>query len=140
MWGWLEPIEDRLWAGPGKARWLEEDIAAARRDGFLVRAIERRVPREALSSLPERLGWAYVLEGSMLGGQVLLRRLGETLAPWPARWLHGYGAEQGRRWHGFLGVLGEQVSAPRDVAAACDGACAAFESLGAWCRSRGVTR
>lgn len=104
MWGWLSPLEPQLWcatwpseldpaARDGKRRWLEADLAVLGYDG--------KPPVDPtgldLSSQAARFGVAYVVEGSQLGGQVLLRRLGPALAPHVPRYLAGYGASTGAR-------------------------------------------
>ena len=140
LWSWMQPVEAALWhsAWPVEAEararavklgWLETDIAAARRDGFLADPIEPAARTPALEDLAQRMGVAYVIEGSLLGAQVLLRRLGPALEPWPARWLRGYGAEAGGRWASFLAVLGHHVSLPREIERASESACEAFATL-----------
>lgn len=76
-----------------------------------------------------RWGVAYVIEGSRLGGTVLYRLLADRLAPHPLRYLHGDGVPPGPRWQQFLRVLRDQVQSPAAIAAACAGACDAFDSL-----------
>src|SRR5688500_19043717 len=117
LWGWMKPAEPVLWcarwpasidagARAMKTSWLETDIAAARAGGLLGPDIEVSDPLQGRSRAA-RFGQAYVIEGSMLGGAMLLRRLGARLAPWPVRYLHGYGAEVGRYWRAFLAALDE---------------------------------
>ncbi|WP_233272996.1 biliverdin-producing heme oxygenase [Paraburkholderia acidisoli] len=76
-----------------------------------------------------RWGASYVIEGSQLGGAVLLRRLREPLAPHPLHYLGGEGAGPGPRWHAFIAALREAVRSPQEVARACAGACDAFDRL-----------
>jgi heme oxygenase len=76
-----------------------------------------------------RWGFAYVVEGSQLGGQVLYRQLAHRLAPHPLRYLQGDGAGTAARWRQFVAMLREQVASPAAVQAACDGAVAAFKGL-----------
>jgi heme oxygenase (biliverdin-IX-beta and delta-forming) len=150
LWGWMKPVEPRLWRAPWPASvdtvarammtsWLETDIAAARADGLLGSQIEVSDPVKP-GSRAARFGQAYVIEGSMLGGAMLLRRLGPRLAPWPVRYLHGYGAEAARYWREFLAALDESVSAPGDVDEAADAADETFCSIGRWLRAHGASR
>ena len=150
LWGWMKPVEPVLWRGrwPAgidagaramKTSWLETDIAAARADGLLGPHVEVSEPMES-GSRAARFGQAYVIEGSMLGGAMLLRRLGSRLAPWPVRYLHGYGAEAGRYWRQFLAALEESVSAPGDVDEAADAAHETFCSIRRWMRAHGASR
>lgn len=149
MWGWLQPLEPTLWSGTWpaeldvaersiKVRWLEEDLAAARNDGLLREDSACCATVADFSSRATRYGWAYVIEGSMLGGQVLRARLAERLHPWPARYLCGYGDAGGQRWRAFLAALAKEVRTPADIAEAADAAAAAFTSVGFWLRARGA--
>jgi len=76
-----------------------------------------------------RWGVSYVIEGSRLGGAVLYRRLAERLAPHPLRYLHAEGLPPGPRWQHFIRTLRAQVTDPAAIAAACQGARDAFDSL-----------
>lgn len=79
---------------------------------------------------PAAWGVAYVVQGSQLGGQVLSRRLADTLAPQPLHYLHGRGRATGERWQAFLrelnAALGDDSAA---IATACDAAVQAFAQL-----------
>lgn len=79
--------------------WLAEDIAVL---GGCLPA----TPEAAPSMEPAgQLGVRYVVEGSSLGGRVILkqavRALGVTSAS-GARFFHGHGADTGRRWAVFV--------------------------------------
>jgi len=141
LWSWMQPFEASLWRAPWprevdaasravKLGWLEADIAAARADGYLAPPLEPALRTPALEDLAQRMGVAYVIEGSLLGAQVLLRRLGPVLHPWPARWLRGYGREAGPRWVVFLAALAGHVHSPDDIERAAESACDAFSTLG----------
>lgn len=150
MWGWLQPLESLLWhahpwptavepdARSGKSAWLQTDILAAREDGFLRAGPELCGHDSDLTDSAVRFGWAYVIEGSMLGGQVLHKRLAGKLQPWPMRYLQGYGAEGGRRWREFLAALSSEVRTPHQVQAAGDGAVQAFRSINLWLQRQGA--
>jgi heme oxygenase len=84
-------------------------------------------PRDA--SAAYRWGVAYVIEGSQLGGKVLYGKLSERLAPHPLRYLRGAGEGPGPRWRAFMLALKEHVKSPDEIADACAGACAAFDSI-----------
>ena len=108
--------------GP-QAAWLAQDLAA-----LGVTAL----PAAPMPVLNEAEAWGmrYVLEGSALGGRVILRRLGalglsETSG---ARYFAGAGAETGPRWKAFLTGLGQAATAeaaPHII----DGALRSFEAL-----------
>jgi heme oxygenase len=58
----------------------------------------------------EALGLLYVLEGSALGGRVILRALAARGAIDPVLgFLDPYGSETGRLWRGFLSVLDRET-------------------------------
>lgn len=151
MWGWLQPIEQRLWERsqwPGdldtapracKTGWLHDDIRAACDDGFITAsATEVCAQAPDFADTPTRFGWAYVIEGSMLGGHVLHRRLAARLSPWPVRYLQGYGAQAGSLWREFLAALERNVRSDAHVEQASEAAAQAFASIGDWMRSRGA--
>ena len=76
-----------------------------------------------------RWGVAYVIEGSQLGGKVLYGKLAERLAPHPLGYLRGADEGPGPRWRAFMLALKENVKSPDEIADACAGACAAFDSI-----------
>ncbi|HAK93113.1 biliverdin-producing heme oxygenase [Massilia timonae] len=84
-------------------------------------------PQDA--SAAYRWGVAYVIEGSQLGGKVLYGKLSERLAPHPLRYLRGADEGPGPRWRAFMLALKEHVKSPDEIADACAGACAAFDSI-----------
>lgn len=84
-------------------------------------------PQDA--SAAYRWGVAYVIEGSQLGGKVLYGQLAERLAPHPLRYLRGADQGPGPRWRVFMLALKEHVTLPDEIAEACAGACAAFDSI-----------
>jgi len=93
------------------------------------------VPAAAPSPWPRnaspawRWGVSYVIEGSQLGGAVLYQRLAGQLAPHPLRYLKGDDAGPGPRWRAFMQALRANVTTPAEIAEACAGACAAFDSI-----------
>jgi len=84
-------------------------------------------PQDA--SAAYRWGVCYVIEGSQLGGKVLYGRLAESLAPHPLRYLRGAEEGPGPRWRAFMQALRAEVTTPEEIADACAGACAAFDSI-----------
>ncbi len=59
-----------------------------------------------LLSEAECAGWAYVAEGSTLGGRVILKFLGKKLDIANATaFLEGYGEQTGSNWKNFIGQL-----------------------------------
>jgi heme oxygenase len=96
------------------ARWLASGPGAAWPQG---------------ASAAYRWGVCYVIEGSQLGGAVLYQRLAGRFAPHPLRYLRGNEAGPGPRWRAFMLALRAQVRTPGEIADACVGACAAFDSI-----------
>jgi heme oxygenase len=88
----------------------------------------------AVPTTAEALGVLYVVEGSTLGGRVLRDRLRDApLPPGCFRFLSSYGAQTGRRWHGYraatLAWVGDDGARADAVLTA---ARAAFSALVAW--------
>lgn len=137
---WLAPLEQWLatfedgpqCALPFVARMplIEQDLAAAslRDRQFAGELLEQVMPPDA-NDAAYRWGVCYVIEGSQLGGTVLYRRLSETLAPHPLRYLSGDGVPPGPRWKQFIGAMRVQVVTPHDIARVCEGAKDAFDRL-----------
>jgi heme oxygenase len=75
----------------------------------------------------EALGAFYVVEGSTLGGRVILRELSAGGVADPAlRFLDPYGPDAGSMWRSLLAVLEREGAEPDHVAAMCRGASHAF--------------
>lgn len=121
------------------APWLEDladlDFDRRRRTARLAadltdlggRALSPSPSDVRVGSLPEALGWMYVLEGSTLGGKTIRRALsarGEDMTG--LRFLEPYGAQVGDFWRAFLTILESHVHGPQDVARMAAGARAAF--------------
>jgi len=149
MWGWLSPFEQALWEAKwpsemqadlrnNKREWLREDLRAAGLDDAAISALPLAPCELDLQTPASRFGVAYVLEGSQLGSQVLAKRLGPILAPWPARWLHGYGRDVSVRWRGFLASLENHVCDDVAIAQASHAAQETFVSLQRWFQLRGA--
>jgi heme oxygenase len=84
------------------------DMAGRSRAGFFDQAYSTvdlpEFPQPA--SRPEALGLLYVLEGSTLGGRMILRMLAAHGVTDPAlAFLDPYGARTGAQWRAFLAVL-----------------------------------
>jgi heme oxygenase len=147
--GWLEPLELELWSSAwpdavapaersGKTLWVQYDLRARGMSAQEIAAIPRQQQLPPLSSVAQRFGVAYVIEGAQLGGQLLLRQLGPKLAPLPTRWLEGYGRETSGKWRAFLDALAVALPAPTDAERAAESARATFELAHAWFAQRGA--
>ncbi|SFS18253.1 Heme oxygenase [Granulicella pectinivorans] len=119
----------------GQARALRQDLIAL---GCDLRTIELAVgdalPR--LTRFAEALGALYVLEGSKLGGRMILRELlprmsSEISGAW--MFFEGHGAETGARWADFRGSLDAYCAAePAELGGVIEGANATFQALHRW--------
>jgi heme oxygenase len=79
-------------------------------------------------------GAYYVLEGSALGGRVILKQLPQELRESgdKTRYFEGYGTQTGPMWQRFLGDFGRYVSDSKEEAQAIDGAREAFAAIQAY--------
>lgn len=148
--GFHRPLEPALFATPGleslglrrqereKRPWLERDLLALGLSASELRDLPDCPRLPVLHGLPGALGCAYVLEGAMLGAQLIVRelsaRLPEVMAAASA-YLRCYGAHTGARWHGLVGAL-EQAA--RDEAALVAGARETFRCLQLWLEQGGA--
>lgn len=126
---WLAGFEPGPAFGPGaRLALIEADLAEAGApvDGA---PVLRTHAWPATASPAYRWGVLYVIEGSQLGGAVLYARLRERLAPHRLRYLQGDAAGPGPRWRAFMQALRAGVRTPAEIADACAGACAAFDSI-----------
>jgi heme oxygenase len=134
---WLAPLQawlGRFDDGPrpdhgGRLALIAADLAEPGMPGAVA------VPGVATAAWPAqaspawRWGVNYVIEGSQLGGAVLYARLADRLAPHPLRYLKGDAAGPGPRWRAFMQGVRAHVRTPAEIADACAGACAAFDSI-----------
>src|SRR5688500_12649722 len=99
---------DPISHGRAKTGWLEADL-----EFFGYDAVQRsRLPRASAlpstSSRAEILGASYVLEGSTLGGQIIVRHLRKTLqlaGPEGFRFFNSYGDCVNSQWQAFRAEL-----------------------------------
>lgn len=109
-----------------KREWLERDLRC-------FNALAMSPPASAPQGFATRAGWAYVLEGSMLGSRVLYRRLAPRLSLTPSAggaFLHGYGERGGEMWRSFVDALDAIAFSAEEEKACIAGAMQAFESIG----------
>jgi heme oxygenase (biliverdin-IX-beta and delta-forming) len=144
MRGFHAPIEERLGAdaeleGAGFAARDRRKTHLLARDLLIVAPSETATLRcSALpvsDSLAQRIGIAYVIEGSTLGGKFILARLPPALAALKGRataFLEGYGAATGAMWKSFAGVVERVVTSAETEAEAVAAARDTFTRLIAW--------
>jgi heme oxygenase len=106
------------------------DLRARRRTPLLARFAGRtplpKFPRPG--SRAAALGMLYVLEGSTLGGRLILRMLADRGISDPdLAFLDPYGHDTGSRWRSFLSVVSREVAADAArIGDAAQGALAGF--------------
>lgn len=92
---------------------LVRDLEALGHDAPSLARLPRATELPRLTGLPQALGCCYVLEGSTLGGQLLLRHLQRHFAGVSAggfAFFRAYGEEVGPMWKAF-GAVVRQASA-----------------------------
>ena len=131
-----------FWAGwePRVAAALADDafLAPRRRLGLLRHDLRALgvvpenlpvCPPPLLHGRGEAMGSLYVMEGSTLGGRVILKGLERLGVPPEARsYFAGHGEATGAMWRAFL----ERLEREPDAAAVLRGAKATFQRLGDW--------
>jgi heme oxygenase len=96
------------WRERLKLPWLEEDLCWLGRTKTELSRLPVCSRLPALDSPELALGALYVTEGSTLGGQVISRRLEQSLALLPgkgASFFAGHGSATGSMWRGFSNAL-----------------------------------
>ena len=134
-WQGLEPrlaalLDDPAFFEPRRrGALLAADLAALGVDPAAIPA----APPPALAGPASALGALYVLEGSTLGGRVILRHLDRLALPGTTNaraYFAGYGPHTGRMWAGFVARL--EAAASADLPAIVAGAVLTFGHL-EWC-------
>lgn len=120
------------WAARSRLGFVAEDLAVLGRPAGL--AAGGRVPRCLPDGgLPAAFGSLYVIEGSALGGQVIMPRLQRDLGLAPGRgtsYFHGYGERTGGMWREFRQRAAAEIGdAPARRREACRAAVQTFDAL-----------
>jgi heme oxygenase len=88
-----------------------------------------------IDTFPRAVGCLYVLEGSTLGAQIIMRHVRESLgldADDGAAFFSGYGDRTSQMWQAFLKFLNALPFGEHDVVQAIDAARETFEALERW--------
>jgi heme oxygenase len=88
-----------------KRQWIEEDLTAL---GYRIDEPDSFILSDEYETLSYALGAFYVLEGSTLGGRVILKSLPKSIGlsgDGGRCYFAGYGADTGARWESFLANL-----------------------------------
>lgn len=106
-------------------------------DFLYQRGVERKEPKPFIGfgnniGPGYALGYFYVIEGSTLGGRVILKQIAPVLklGPEGTRFFTGYDAETGRFWRSFLQEFSEYVLTHNLQEEAIQGAIDGFVEIG----------
>jgi heme oxygenase (biliverdin-IX-beta and delta-forming) len=114
------------------------DHAARRNSSYLKQDIEAlggsvdvlpKAQAPAISSVAEALGALYVMEGSIMGGRIIVQMLEKYGVTTGVSFFSGYGAETGKMWQAFTDVMNKEV-ASADHQLAIDSANKTFTNFG----------
>ena len=145
LWGIYAPLEQALmdieWQGSGiaigerrKLFWLEMDLSCLGLDREIISGLEICRDLPSIDNIARGLGALYVLEGSTLGGQVILRTLQPQIGITPhrgGRFFASYGKGVGEMWRSYLASL-EHIGRSPEVADTIE--CAARDTFAAFDR------
>jgi len=146
LWGFHAPLEVALarldWQGtvivPGercKRAWLEADMLHLGMNPASIAGLEMCHNLPAIRNMHDGLGALYVLEGSTLGGQVILRALQTALNISPlagGRFFASHDKATGAMWRSYLDALEEAGAAPTAAGAIERAALATFTAFDRW--------
>lgn len=88
------------------SNYLKSDIEEL---GFQVKPVIG-LPEPEITSLPAALGAMYVMEGSIMGGPIIVEMLKKHGITKGFSFFSGYGAETGKMWSAFVAVLNAEAS------------------------------
>ena len=144
MLGFHAPLE-AIFAGDAALEAAGFAAASRRKSHLLIQDLHSVAPCAAApphcSALPattmltHRIGVAYVIEGSTLGGKFILARLPPALASLrgtATAFLEGYGAETGARWRSFGALVDRVIDTAAAEAEVIAGARDTFARLITW--------
>lgn len=129
----LDPATRGWFLARSRLAFVRQDLAA-----LDVPCLPSSLGEDALSGLrldgvASAWGAMYVLEGSALGGQVISRRVQQTLGlarDQGLAYFSGWGSETGAMWRAFLEKMSQEAgTGEADQQAACSAAIGTFEAL-----------
>ena len=125
---------------PASLQPLLQERARARLLDADLRALSAQIPALVATEFPDMrsnaalLGSMYVLEGSRLGGQYLVRDLEQRLGLTPdcgLAFFYGFGSQTGSKWKAFCQILIDEVR-ETDTAVAVQAARSTFLAFKEW--------
>lgn len=113
---------------------IDDDIAVLRAMGEVARPLAfEGFGKTATKSEAHALGHMYVMEGSTLGGRMILQHVKKVLAldenTAGVSFFAGYGAETGARWKIFMAAMAERATNAAIADDIISGATDAFEQI-----------
>ena len=129
--------------GRQKTGWIMADLLDLQHTQQTLRQLPDFEYLPRFGSYPEALGVLYVLEGSTLGGRVILRRVGSTLGvreTWAGRFFNGYGNNTGLMWSRVIRLLNESDLDVGDAAIVESSAIATFRAFDQCLQAEGGQR
>lgn len=126
-----------FFAERGKLGWLEQDLSALGLSSTEIAALPKAPALTFMDGLPACFGASYVMEGSTLGGQVIVKHLLQRFSSdinGRIRYYQGYGEQTLERWRQFAALLEHHFPDARknQVGEITAAACLTFESLQDW--------
>ncbi|MFC6102429.1 biliverdin-producing heme oxygenase [Olivibacter domesticus] len=106
--------------------YLRNDIEALK--GTIDDSPEAHAP--AIGNIQEALGALYVLEGSIMGGSIIVKMLEKLGITKGISFFSGYGEGTGQKWALFIEVLNKNASSEGEEALAINAAGNTFEQFG----------
>lgn len=147
FYGFLNPVEHKISTSKSAAH-IELDLSHRQRAGLIVRDLKALGASETdidalplcdnlpeFETVPELLGWLYVLEGSTLGGQIISRHLQKTLHVTPetgGAFFYSHGAEVGKMWKEFMTMMDRYTARNGHADRIVDAAQQAFRRFDEW--------
>lgn len=128
IFGMLADCAPRDLAVRTKGHWLDQDLQQL---AHLPNQVSVTcTPKIFLRSKFEALGALYVLEGSSMGGQLIIKRLRSKLdTDLSHHFYTGYGEQTLTMWRGFIEHINECLTTPAAISQGVEGANKTFESL-----------
>lgn len=123
------------WISRRKSQWLVEDLVLLGDTPDLIEALPLCSELPRMTSQADLLGALYVVEGSTLGGRIILERLHHSLGPFAhqyVRFFTSYGPRVPQMWTAFLNILEAAAYDTRQELLIIESACRTFLSFEQW--------
>lgn len=151
FYGFIKPLEQQIANSPAlpaltaslgmeerwKLPWLEHDLRQLGLDETQLEALPICTALPDTSTAAGILGCMYVLEGSTLGGQIIVNKLAQTpelsaAATDSSRYFNSYGADTRSKWGAFRQALLDAAHSEQEEEQIVDAAKSTFLLLDDW--------